>query len=231
MGLIGTYNENIRIALTWALQFEMDPLIRTEACHSIILLNSQKDQDLIDILLERHLVEEETIVRNEIMEALVHLGYDPNRELPIVSKVKEDVKKLNDKNVIVKKILELEKVRDFEFEKKRLIWDESEAVDAKKDVNSFRGIVSHSSFESFGPFDVNQNSKKTNSKHKKSKESNFLSKLIKNEQAKDLSLSLSSLNFDSKSSFEEYANDNKKSINTPPSLSSNRIKTIVEERN
>ncbi|CAF0808152.1 unnamed protein product [Brachionus calyciflorus] len=233
LGLIGSYNSDIRSALMWALQFEMDPIIRTEACHSIILLNNQKDQELIDILLERHLVEEESIVRKEIMDALIHLGYDPNRELPIVTKIKEDIKKLNDKNVIISKILEIEKKHDFEFEKKRLIWDENDDDGLKKD--SCRDAKSESSYESFGPFEPRliEKSKKNNSnifrKAKNSKNSNFLSKLVQIDN-KELTLSLSSLNFDS-NSFEEYANDHeyKKSLNDT-NLSSQRIKTIVEER-
>lgn len=65
MGLIGDYNSEIRKCLLWALQFELDPLIRTEACHTIILLtkNATIDNEIIDILQERHLIEEETIVK------------------------------------------------------------------------------------------------------------------------------------------------------------------------
>ena len=48
----------------WALLFELDPFLRTEPCHSIVLLIEKKnDQELIDVLLERHLIEEEPIVR------------------------------------------------------------------------------------------------------------------------------------------------------------------------
>ena len=74
MGLIGDFSSEIRKCLIWAVQFEKDPLIRTEACHSIILLiKNKKDQELIDILQERHLVEEETIVRKSVFEDLILL--------------------------------------------------------------------------------------------------------------------------------------------------------------
>jgi hypothetical protein len=64
LALIGEYNLEIRKCLLWSLQFELDPSIRTEACHCIILLiKTNKDQELMDLLQERHLLEEEPIVR------------------------------------------------------------------------------------------------------------------------------------------------------------------------
>ncbi len=64
IGLVGDFNDEIRKCLLWALQFELDPFIRTEACHCILLLiNNLKDQELVDILLERYLVEGEAMVR------------------------------------------------------------------------------------------------------------------------------------------------------------------------
>lgn len=64
MGLIGDLNSDIKDTLLWALQFEVDPLIRTEACHSLILLiKSSKEKDLMEILSERFLIEEESVVK------------------------------------------------------------------------------------------------------------------------------------------------------------------------
>ena len=64
LGLVGSYNRDIRNALIWAMQFEMDPFIRTEACHSLVLLiDSKQDEELIDILLDRHLLEQEPLVK------------------------------------------------------------------------------------------------------------------------------------------------------------------------
>jgi len=65
------------------------------------------------------------------MDALKYLGYDPNKELPIVAKIKSDVKKLNDKNLIISKIKDMESKLNFEYEKKRLIWSESESATRK----------------------------------------------------------------------------------------------------
>ena len=64
MGLVAVMDPKIRKCLLWALQFELDPFIRTEACHSIILLiKNIKDEELMDVLQERHLIEEEDIVK------------------------------------------------------------------------------------------------------------------------------------------------------------------------
>lgn len=216
------YNESIKSALIWALQFESDAITRTEACHSIMLLVEQKDQQLIEILLDRHLVEGEKMVRNEIMDALVHLGYDPKSELPIVTKIKNDVKKLNDKNVIIGKIMEIEKESEFEFEKKRLIWDEKEKDVAKKD--SSRDKSSHSSMDSFGPFEPKTIEKQPKKKlnKKRTTPASFLSKLVQQE-TKEMTSSRNSLNLDI--SFEEFAAESKRLS----SLSSQQIRTITEE--
>lgn len=64
LSLIGEFNSEIRQCLLWSLQFEIDPSIRTEACHCImILIKNHKDDELMNILLERHLLETEPIVK------------------------------------------------------------------------------------------------------------------------------------------------------------------------
>lgn len=237
----------------WALQFEVDPLIRTEACHSIILLNNnRKDQELIDVLLDRHLIEEEPIVRKEIMDALIHIGHDPSKELPIVLKIKADIKKLNDKNVIIKKIFEIEKSLNFELEKKRLIWDEK---DEDSNSNTKESIATsemslRESFRHFEPRLIEKSKMKRQSKNsteskknwskgvskikslkndKNSIYSGFLSKLIKNE-SKELTLSLSSLNYDS-NSFEEFLKENSEMSNSQEFLTDTEHKIFLKQHN
>ena len=64
LSLIGDRSEEIRRALLWALQFEIDPLVRTEACHCVIILFKDKnDGELMNVLQERHLLESEPIVQ------------------------------------------------------------------------------------------------------------------------------------------------------------------------
>jgi hypothetical protein len=68
------------------------------------------------------------------MTTLLHLGFNPNRELPIVTKIKSDVAKFNDKNEILAKIKEIEKHLMFEMDKKRFIWSTSPLKSPKKNI-------------------------------------------------------------------------------------------------
>ena len=62
LGKIGLPQPEVREALLWALRFEEEEGVRAEACHSIILLQL-KDQEVLDILQNRMLVEESPIVQ------------------------------------------------------------------------------------------------------------------------------------------------------------------------
>lgn len=53
------------------------------------------------------------------------MGYDTSREFPIITKLKQDVKNLNQKNHIVAKIYELERQLRHEADKQRLVWVDS----------------------------------------------------------------------------------------------------------
>ena len=69
----------------------------------------------------------------EIKVALDYLGFDPNSEIPIITKIKEDVKKFNDKNQIINRIKELEDQAHFAIDKKHFIWLENENEKEKSD--------------------------------------------------------------------------------------------------
>lgn len=138
------------------------------------------------------------IFPREIMDALNYLGYDPNKELPIVAKIKSDVKKLNDKNLIISKIKEMEAKLNFEYEKQRLIWNEKEDSDPKSAKNNqpsrppemfepikFKLNIDMNSntdeyMEKISEFleEVNTNSKNKPPKKVQSSTTNFLSKLV-----------------------------------------------------
>ena len=62
----------------------------------------------------------------------MHLGYNPNRELPIVAKIKSDVSKFNDKNAIVKRIKELDREKKFEEDIERFIWNDKDEKDIEQ---------------------------------------------------------------------------------------------------
>jgi hypothetical protein len=51
----------------------------------------------------------ELFINSELMTTLIHMGYNPNRELPIVTKVKSDVARFNDKQLIINKLKQIEK--------------------------------------------------------------------------------------------------------------------------
>ncbi len=130
LSLVGERLPDIRKALLWSLQFEVEPMIRTEACHCVIVLfRNPKDEELVDILQERRLLETEPIVRREITAALEQLGCGADRELPIVAKIRGDVARLGDKAMIVRKIRELEAELTLQEDKQRLLWSESDQAE------------------------------------------------------------------------------------------------------
>lgn len=139
MGLIGDFDSDIRRCLIWAIQYELDPLIRTEACHAIILLvKNLQDAELVDLLYERHLVEKEPLVKQELKSAIDYFGYDPEQDMPIVAKIKADIKRFNDKKQILRRIMEMEKELDFDYDRQRFLWSEKmqEAVDEQKEAEA-----------------------------------------------------------------------------------------------
>jgi hypothetical protein len=175
-------------------------LIRIEACHTLVLLIgtpqiNTKDREIIDVLIERQLVEEEPQVKKyhlclvfwdksfkinslnyylirEIMDTLDYLGYDSSKELPLVTKIKQDIKKLNSKQHIIKKIRELESELNFEADKRRFIWheDKKQAGSVKDENVNFRV----ESAEIFEPRLVN----KADAGKSRAQKSSFLSKLV-----------------------------------------------------
>ena len=47
----------------WALRYELDPLVRASAAHSLVLLAGNQDQDVLDALQERYLIDSDPIVK------------------------------------------------------------------------------------------------------------------------------------------------------------------------
>jgi hypothetical protein len=66
------------------------------------------------------------------MVALNHLGYDPLKEVPIVTKIKSDIKKFNDKNQVITRIKELEREFYYKIDKKQFIWSEEDQIKLEK---------------------------------------------------------------------------------------------------
>lgn len=66
------------------------------------------------------------------MGALNQLGYNPNRELPIVTKIRSDVSRMGDKTLILQKIKALDEQLAMDADKKRLLWNESDQIKKEK---------------------------------------------------------------------------------------------------
>ena len=63
LALVTDYCEEIKKCLLWALRYELDPIVRAEACHSLFLMAGSTDQDVIEAFEERHLIESEPLVK------------------------------------------------------------------------------------------------------------------------------------------------------------------------
>ena len=62
LGKVGVVNEAIKESLLWAMRYEEKAGVRAEACHSLMKLDIM-DEDVIQILQERLLVESSQVVR------------------------------------------------------------------------------------------------------------------------------------------------------------------------
>lgn len=62
LGLVSDFNDQVKKCLLWAMRYELDPFVRAEACHSLILL-TQYDNEVIAAFQERFLVESEPLVK------------------------------------------------------------------------------------------------------------------------------------------------------------------------
>ena len=63
MALVTDFRPEIKKCLLWALRYELDPIVRAEACHSLLLMADPTDKDVIDAIEERHLVENDQLVK------------------------------------------------------------------------------------------------------------------------------------------------------------------------
>ena len=62
LGKIGVVQREVKDCLLWAMRYEEKPGVRAEACHSIKQLEIM-DEDVVNIIQERLLVESSHIVR------------------------------------------------------------------------------------------------------------------------------------------------------------------------
>ena len=111
------------------------------------------------------------------MTTLIHCGYNPNRELPIVTKIKSDVAKFNDKQMIISKLKTIEKQLMFQFDKQRFIWQQQELITNKEEQNNkIKSPETMRKFQQeFNKFKQHEN---TTSAQTTRNSSSFLAKLV-----------------------------------------------------
>ncbi|CAF0775110.1 unnamed protein product [Didymodactylos carnosus] len=108
LGLYGMSNDVARRVLLWAVRYDKSPLVRAAAPAALVLLE-KADTDILDTLQDRFLIEKEPIVVKSLKEALELYGCNLSQDMPIVEEIRNEVRKLNQKNTIWEKITNLER--------------------------------------------------------------------------------------------------------------------------
>ncbi|CAF4560769.1 unnamed protein product, partial [Rotaria sp. Silwood1] len=108
LGLYGMTNAKCRSVLLWAVRYDKSPLVRAASPNALVLLE-KASEDIIDTLQSRLLIEKEPIVVQSLKEALEAYHCNLNQDVPIVQEIRNEVRKLNTKNTILEKIMNLEK--------------------------------------------------------------------------------------------------------------------------
>ncbi|XP_059505319.1 HEAT repeat-containing protein 4 [Stegostoma tigrinum] len=110
LGAIGHVTEQLKDLLLWALHYEQEPGIRMEACNSIVSLNLN-DANVQNILREQLLVESDPLVREDVSLALQSLGGSSEVNEGMLPKIKQQIKTLCQKDVVIWKLLRVEMVK------------------------------------------------------------------------------------------------------------------------
>ncbi|CAF3346644.1 unnamed protein product [Rotaria socialis] len=108
LGLYGMTNPKCRSVLLWAVRYDKSSLVRAAAPNALVLLE-QVSEDIIDTLQSRLLVEKDPTVVQSLKEAMEAYHCNVSQDVPIVQEIRNEVRKLNTKNTIWEKIMNLEK--------------------------------------------------------------------------------------------------------------------------
>ncbi|CAF0875266.1 unnamed protein product [Rotaria sordida] len=108
LGLYGMTNAKCRNVLLWAVRYDKSSLVRAASPNALVLLE-KTSEDIIDTLQSRYLVEKEPAVVQSLKEALEAYHCNLSQDVPIVQEIRNEVRKLNTKNTILEKIINLEK--------------------------------------------------------------------------------------------------------------------------
>nr|XP_020842001.1 HEAT repeat-containing protein 4 isoform X1 [Phascolarctos cinereus] len=109
--MIGLVSPQLTDLLLWAIHYEEEPGVRLEACRSIIALQLQGDK-IRDTFLDVLLLESHEAVLREVNNAMkiLHLQDEGNQDM--LQEIKKKISELNQKNLIINKILKIEKIAE-----------------------------------------------------------------------------------------------------------------------
>lgn len=125
LGAIGVVDEKLIDVLLWAIRYERVPAVRAEACNAVAALGL-RDERLLSVLQDRLVVETEDIVKREAIMTLESLGVEPTRDKEMIEAIRQEVKRLCKRDVIVAHILEADQEAEYKSDYKRLLMPETE---------------------------------------------------------------------------------------------------------
>ncbi|XP_037840612.2 HEAT repeat-containing protein 4 isoform X2 [Chlorocebus sabaeus] len=107
LGQIGQVSPKLTDLLLWAIHYEESPGVRLEACRSILALKLQGDR-VRDTFLDVLLLENHDAVLKEVYQTMkiLNLGNEGNQEM--LQEIKNRIKTLSQKDLLIQKILKLE---------------------------------------------------------------------------------------------------------------------------
>ncbi|XP_074853208.1 HEAT repeat-containing protein 4 [Carettochelys insculpta] len=134
LGQIGDVTPQLKHHLLWALHHEEKPRVRREACRSIVTLQL-KDESVRAILMERLILEPDEMVREEMNKAVKALNFQPTDEQEMIQKIKNEISRLSQKDLVTQKLMKLEEILDHLWQEANRIYHAKEQCSsAPKDI-------------------------------------------------------------------------------------------------
>lgn len=124
LGSIGVVDEKLIDVLLWSIRYEKVAAVRAEACNVVAVLGL-RDERLLSVLQDRLVVETEDIVKREAVMTLESLGVEPTGDLEMAEAIRQEVRRLCQRDAIVAHILEDDKAAEYKTDYKRLLTTET----------------------------------------------------------------------------------------------------------
>lgn len=138
IGQVGYIDDAVRRCLLWALRFEPEAGVRAEACRAIIQLRLC-DKEVLDTLQNHTLVEQDELVRQELAKAVELNGVSATEDMAMVAQIKEEVRRLCNRDDVYRSILKLERAEDKRHNAERMHFASSPTPMASDDDELDRG--------------------------------------------------------------------------------------------